>query len=121
MDASRSDEWIWGAAEKLRNGERPEVRRRMLEWFGHKVVWGGVDKGNGAVEEGSIPVTHGDSILIHRDSTIQEQLKSRFESRQGSGLEMAVVVLYIPVQDVEPGQRPAYKSTERQQMAIDDV
>ena len=43
MDASRSDEWIWGAAEKLRNGERPEVRRRMLEWFGHKVVWGGVE------------------------------------------------------------------------------
>ena len=68
-------------------------------WSGLDIRWfGGVDKGNGAVEEGSIPVTHGDSILIHRDSTIQEQLKSRFESRQGSGLEMAVVVLYIPVQ-----------------------
>ena len=79
-------EGIWGAAEKLSKSEEPEVRRIMLKWFGHKVVWGGVDKGNGAVEEGSIPVTHGDSIGICRDSTIQEQLKSRFESRQGSRL-----------------------------------
>ena len=38
------DEGIWGAAEKLRESEGPEVRRRMLEWFGHKVVWGAAEK-----------------------------------------------------------------------------
>ena len=35
----RRDEGIWGAAETLRKTEEPEVRRRMLEGFGHKVVW----------------------------------------------------------------------------------
>ena len=36
-------EGIWGAAEKLSESEETEVKRRMLEWFGHKVVWGGVE------------------------------------------------------------------------------
>jgi len=36
-------EGIWGAAEKSRKSEEPEVRRRMLKWFGHEVVWGGVE------------------------------------------------------------------------------
>jgi len=106
-------EGIWGAAEKSRKSEEPEVRRRMLKWFGHEVVWGGVDKGTGAVEEGSIPVTHGDSIGIHRDSTIQEQLKSRFESRQGSGLETAVAVLYIPVQRCRAGPATSVRVDRR--------
>ena len=106
-------EGIWGAAEKSRKSEEPEVRRRMLKWFGHEVVWGGVDKGTGAVEEGSIPVTHGDSIGIHRDSIIQEQLKSRFESRQGSGLETAVAVLYIPVQRCRAGPATSVRVDRR--------
>ena len=36
-------EGIWGAAEKLSESEETEVKRRMLEWLGHKVVWGGVE------------------------------------------------------------------------------
>ena len=126
-------EGIWGAAEKSRKSEEPEVRRRMLKWFGHEVVWGGVeikwfvagalsvDKGDGAVEEGSIPVTHGDIIGTYRDSKIQAQLKSHLGSRLEGGWRRQLLCYIFRSKDVEPGQRLAYELTERQQMAIDDV
>ena len=80
-----------------------------------------VDKGDGAVEEGSIPVPHGDSIGIHRDREIQEQLKSCLGSRLEGGWRRQLLCYIFRSKDVEPGQRPAYELTERQQMAIDDV
>ena len=47
------DVWGWmrvegtkgfGEQQKLRKREWPEVRRSMLKWFGHQVVWGGAER-----------------------------------------------------------------------------
>ena len=34
---------IWGEGEKLKEEEVQEVKQRMLEWVGQKVIWGGME------------------------------------------------------------------------------